>query len=375
MSTAPEKSSKMAPVPMPQNAISLLVPNYSGSNHRHNEMSGVANVDSGLPLRWEIDLPQRPWQALLGTILGVDQVSNGAALPAAALLTGIADPLRYVICASPVHLGADRDTATMLAQQALEVTDQESTALLHDLNEFVKEDKLLFFKLGAEWFLEGPNPFDIRGYPPSFVANRNASAYLPEGENSAQWRRLMSELQMLLHSHPVNMAREQVGKPSINCLWLWGGEPWLTGTEITNRTNSGCHTVFADEPYAQALARYAKMDCQPLASFNPRIAKHCVVVDTRVFDIPFPDSDVDTTADPLNTRQSLENNWLVPLCERVRENELDCLRLYNEDGDGATVDIESISAQVEEPNSIVQRIGALALFKHLHKLWLRGRTV
>jgi hypothetical protein len=36
-------------------------------------------------------------------------------------------------------------------------------------------------------------------------------------------RRWLNEIQMLLHEHPVNVAREERGEPPLNGIWLWGG--------------------------------------------------------------------------------------------------------------------------------------------------------
>ena len=33
----------------------------------------------------------------------------------------------------------------------------------------------------------------------------------------------MTEVQMLWHEHPVNLARERRGLPAINSMWFWGG--------------------------------------------------------------------------------------------------------------------------------------------------------
>jgi len=49
---------------------------------------------------------------------------------------------------------------------------------------------------------------------------------LPENSDNnhakIKWRRLQNELQMLLHDHPVNAAREARGELAINGIWFWG---------------------------------------------------------------------------------------------------------------------------------------------------------
>jgi hypothetical protein len=45
---------------------------------------------------------------------------------------------------------------------------------------------------------------------------------MPKGRDAAILKRLLTEVQMLLHEHPVNVARAQRGVPAVNALWLHG---------------------------------------------------------------------------------------------------------------------------------------------------------
>jgi hypothetical protein len=46
---------------------------------------------------------------------------------------------------------------------------------------------------------------------------------LPQGADALAWHGVMNEAQMILHTHPVNVAREAHGAPVANSIWLWGG--------------------------------------------------------------------------------------------------------------------------------------------------------
>ena len=46
---------------------------------------------------------------------------------------------------------------------------------------------------------------------------------MPSGEDAAGYRGLVSEVEMALHDHEVNLRRQSDGLNPINCLWLWGG--------------------------------------------------------------------------------------------------------------------------------------------------------
>jgi hypothetical protein len=54
------------------------------------------------------------------------------------------------------------------------------------------------------------------------AAGSNVDALRPQGEDAMVWQRFTNEVQMLLHEHPVNEAREQRGLAPINSVWFWG---------------------------------------------------------------------------------------------------------------------------------------------------------
>jgi len=54
------------------------------------------------------------------------------------------------------------------------------------------------------------------------VIGRNVDAWLPRQPEAKRLRRLQNEVQMLLHRHPVNAAREAAGALAVNSFWLSG---------------------------------------------------------------------------------------------------------------------------------------------------------
>jgi 2,3-bisphosphoglycerate-independent phosphoglycerate mutase len=58
--------------------------------------------------------------------------------------------------------------------------------------------------------------------PPHDYPDEPASGHLPRGPGSGLLRKLMSEAEILLESHPVNQARLLAGKPPASAIWLWG---------------------------------------------------------------------------------------------------------------------------------------------------------
>ncbi|MCZ7655242.1 MAG: hypothetical protein M5R42_14705 [Rhodocyclaceae bacterium] len=54
------------------------------------------------------------------------------------------------------------------------------------------------------------------------MTGRTIEPFLPQGDDAREWRRFINEAQVLLHNHPINMAREAEGRPTVNSLWPWG---------------------------------------------------------------------------------------------------------------------------------------------------------
>ncbi len=57
---------------------------------------------------------------------------------------------------------------------------------------------------------------------PKFAAANPAEEILPRGRDAGGLRRLMTEMQMLLHEHQVNTQRQLRGLPALNAIWIHG---------------------------------------------------------------------------------------------------------------------------------------------------------
>ena len=55
------------------------------------------------------------------------------------------------------------------------------------------------------------------------IDEQKPDKFLPTGKDTGTHRNLVSEIEMALHEHEVNLAREAEGELPINSLWLWGG--------------------------------------------------------------------------------------------------------------------------------------------------------
>ncbi|MCU0842480.1 MAG: hypothetical protein MUC79_12285 [Thiobacillaceae bacterium] len=125
--------------------------------------------------------------------------------------------------ADPVCLRLHQDRMMLVGTADLVLQPDEAQTLVADLNRHFSADGLTFLAPSAErWYLRVEAVPDLRTSPPDAVAGRPIDAHLPVGGDAWTWLARFTEVQMLLHDHPVNQDREVRGLPPVNSLWFWG---------------------------------------------------------------------------------------------------------------------------------------------------------
>ncbi len=153
------------------------------------------------------------------------------------------------------------------------------------------------------WYLRFTLPPQFITTPPSLAYGRALDRILPAGDGAAQWRAQLNEAQMLLHTHPVNQAREARGAWPVNGIWLWGGGRYVPAAPTGQ-------PVFAAGGAAE-LAR--AFGCPPLALSAARPFRGGAMSGLFVLDT------LETAAlqhDALGWREALrelDTAWFAPL--------------------------------------------------------------
>jgi hypothetical protein len=127
--------------------------------------------------------------------------------------------------ADPVHLEFARDHL-LLRPLPTPPTANEVQALLASANGLTLDHALSFVPCADRWFLRAPSHWDLRAEPLAAAIDRPLQFVMPEGDAAPLWNRLLTEVQMTWHAHPLNAAREARGEPTINSVWLHGGGRW-----------------------------------------------------------------------------------------------------------------------------------------------------
>ena len=119
------------------------------------------------------------------------------------------------------HLGAERVSLTNPAELGL---DEADARVLFDalLPLFDGEGESLLWGAPTRWYLLHPRLATLPTASLDRVVGRNVDLWLNTHPDAKLFRRLQAEAQMLLHSHPLNEARESRGQLPVNSFWMSG---------------------------------------------------------------------------------------------------------------------------------------------------------
>jgi hypothetical protein len=73
------------------------------------------------------------------------------------------------------------------------------------------------------WRVHAPLAELAHTVSPEALAGQNIAGWWPDGDAWLAWRRILNEIQMVWHNHPVNETRLERGLPAVNGVWLYGG--------------------------------------------------------------------------------------------------------------------------------------------------------
>jgi hypothetical protein len=242
----------------------------------------------------------RVWQVALLDALGVH---DSAQYPSAAVTrsgdTGEA-ARGFWLHLQPMHFiaGLDRLTA-VVPHGASDVARAELVELEPTIGAHLRTAGMqLVTTSHDDWLVHSERVLEVQTATPESAAASPLEQAMPQGRDAPALRRLMTELQMLLHEHPVNVARLRRGVPEINAVWFHGAG------EIRDLQRYALPQAFGDDLYLRGIYRLndgdvtaAPTDVQSLLA---RLRSRAVVVVAA--------NDVDV----------LEAAWIAPLTRALR---------------------------------------------------------
>jgi hypothetical protein len=123
----------------------------------------------------------------------------------------------------PIALRVAIDHLVLGSAQEASLTPDESKELMHAIGPLFFEHAGHLVQATADrWYWEQAGPFALTTASPEAARGRNIQAYLPTGQDSKIWRRLLNEVQMTWFAHEINTLRERRGALPINGVWICG---------------------------------------------------------------------------------------------------------------------------------------------------------
>jgi hypothetical protein len=224
--------------------------------------------------------------------------------------------------ADPVHLKVHGTRLILADASRLDVTLDEAREFVAALNPHIARDGMKFFAPNPQhWYLRMAAEPRIRTTPTMEVAGRNVEQFLPEGDEGARWRGIINEMQMLLHEHPRNEAREARGQLPLNSVWFWGA-----GRD--HPLSAPYDTTWADHPLATGLAAAAGMTTRPLPDSGAALLAERGSGTQLVVLATLPTTAYGDLADWRDAVANLERLWFAPLLAAIGGAALESLTLH-----------------------------------------------
>ena len=132
-------------------------------------------------------------------------------------------PDGWLAAADPAHLETRLRHLVLRPFRPGEVTAAELESIAASLRALFADDGVNIEAVDGKGYLHASEAIATAACPADSIAGGLPDEFTPTGVEASSFHRLQSEIQMMLHDHPVNEDRRGRGLPAINTLWIWGG--------------------------------------------------------------------------------------------------------------------------------------------------------
>ncbi|MCA1977752.1 MAG: hypothetical protein LDL19_00805 [Thiobacillus sp.] len=248
-------------------------------------------------------------EAALARALGIGRQQDWPLAPITLEADGGTAGEDYWLRADPVHLHLMRDRIVLAGLPLTDLMQADADQLTRDISRHFGQDFPLEAPHPERWYLRFPLPLQLSTTSPSLAAGCAIDTVMPQGKDAAALRVRLNEIQMLLHDHPVNQAREARGALPVNSLWLWGGGV------LPPPPDKPVPPVYARSEIAHAIARHSSAETTVLpAALSPDVLGRPGVLLLDALDMPAAFGDMLGWREAL---RQLENHWFAPLVKAL----------------------------------------------------------
>ena len=176
-----------------------------------------------------------------------------------------------VVYASPLWQQMGMNTASQIPAEHLPLTPSEAAIWCNELNQFYHGEYAFTPICPDLWTLALPSPPTWHAASILDLASQLDGSQSASGSDIRPWLALSTELQMWLHNHPRNAARQQNQLPPINGIWLWNAPaavPFQAASLIASNSAWAAHSSQATTEQPENYAAWQRTCAQrqiPLA--------------------------------------------------------------------------------------------------------------
>ncbi|TDM09736.1 MAG: hypothetical protein C4K60_00780 [Ideonella sp. MAG2] len=175
---------------------------------------------------------------------------------------------------SPAHWHAGTEQFSLLNPADLALDEASSRAAFEAVRPLFEEDGIrLHWCTPLQWLAEHESLAHLPTASLDRVIGRNVDLWLGPPQAARRLRRLQAEVQMLLHSHPLNQARDAQGLLPLNSFWLsgTGSAPPQWGTPNAAQCVETLRAPLLAEDWAAWAEAWHALDA---TLFKPLLAEH-----------------------------------------------------------------------------------------------------
>ncbi len=151
----------------------------------------------------------------------------------------------WMAATDPVHLEAHLNHLYLHDLRGEQMPMSDVRLIFDYLQATFGSERMAFTSLGHQGYLRGNQEIATASTSARVVDGLRPDEFMPKqggDKNARDHHRLLSEVQMALHEHEININRIEAGQREVNSLWIWGGG---TAPEVTAQS---IFPLFANDP-------------------------------------------------------------------------------------------------------------------------------
>lgn len=230
----------------------------------------------------------------------------------------------YWLRVDPVHLRIENNHLLLGDSHILNISLKEAISFTDSINELISDNGLVLLPLHSDrWYLRCNDTPDLRTFLLSEVVGENINDLLPLGDDRSIWNSRVNEIQMLLHDHPLNQARESQGELVVNSVWLWGGGV------MPEKIYAPYTKIWSNHVFAQALAEAGDIafcnlpeDGSELLRQADNLGEQLIFLDNLQKYANYKDA-----FNWSNELARIEQNWFAPLLQALKRKQIIQLKI------------------------------------------------